>query len=81
MLVLVMESEATKLCSAEYGERAESRTNTRNGYRPRALETRMGTVDLHIPKLRQGSYLPSFLEPLAPAAVSVHAKNKGPDAR
>ena len=59
----VMESEAAALCGAEFGERSEERSNTRNGYRERALETRMGTVDLRIPKLREGSYLPSFLEP------------------
>lgn len=63
MLAMVMESEASKLCAAEYGERSESRTNTRNGYRPRALETRVGTLELQVPKLRQGSYFPTFLEP------------------
>ena len=59
----VMESEAAALCGAEFGARSDERSNTRNGYRERALETRMGTVDLRIPKLREGSYLPSFLEP------------------
>jgi putative transposase len=62
-LAAVMEGEASALCGAGYGERSEERSNVRNGYRDRVLETRMGTVDLKIPKLREGSYLPSFLEP------------------
>jgi len=62
-LATVMEGEVAALCGAEYGERTDERTNQRNGYRDRVLETRMGTVDLRIPKLREGSYLPSFLEP------------------
>lgn len=45
------------------GERTQGRMNQRNGYRERDFETRMGTVSLAIPKLRQGSYFPSFLEP------------------
>jgi transposase-like protein len=59
----VMEAEVEHLCGAEYGERSEERTNARNGYRERGLETRMGSVGLQIPKLRQGTYFPSFLEP------------------
>lgn len=59
----VMEAEVRKLTGAGYGERSQERSNTRNGYRERTLETRMGTVDLRIPKLREGSYLPSFLDP------------------
>lgn len=62
-LTSVMESETTQLCGAGYGERSEERRNQRNGYRDRVLETRMGTVDLKIPKLREGSYMPSFLDP------------------
>lgn len=58
-----MEGEASRLCGAEYGERSDERSNVRNGYRERVLETRMGTVGLKIPKLREGSYLPSFLDP------------------
>ena len=46
-----------------HGERSVSRINQRNGYRERAWETRVGTVDLGIPKLRKGSYFPAFLEP------------------
>lgn len=63
MLVQLMDSEVSTLCGASYGERTEERTNARNGYRDRPFETRLGTVDLRIPKLRQGSYLPSFVEP------------------
>ena len=44
-------------------ERNEARTTQRNGYRPRAFDTRLGTLELKIPKLRKGSYFPSFLEP------------------
>jgi transposase-like protein len=56
-----MEAEASALCGADYGERSGSRENSRNGYRPRPFETRLGTMDLMIPKLREKSYLPSFL--------------------
>lgn len=63
MLRMVMDSEVAALCGAEHGERSDERVNQRNGYRERDLETRLGTVSLAIPKLRQGSYLPSFLEP------------------
>lgn len=58
-----MEHEASQQCGAEYRKRPGSRTNRRNGYRARPLETRLGTVDLQVPRLRQGSYFPSFLEP------------------
>ena len=44
-------------------ERSEARTTQRNGYRPRAFDTRLGTLELKIPKLRKGSYFPAFLEP------------------
>ena len=63
MLRLVMEAVATTLCGADHGERSEERTTHRNGYRQRVLETRVGTIDLAIPRLRKGSYLPSFLAP------------------
>ena len=48
---------------AGHFERSEARTTQRNGYRPRAFDTRLGTLELKIPKLRKGSYFPSFLEP------------------
>lgn len=59
----VMESEIGQVCGAPYASRSAERMNRRNGYRPRLLETRVGTVELAVPKLREGSYLPSFLEP------------------
>ncbi|BDU75424.1 IS256 family transposase [Mesoterricola sediminis] len=59
----IMASDVTALCQAEAGERSPLRENQRNGYRDRAWETRLGTMPLRIPKLRQGSYMPDFLEP------------------
>ena len=59
----LMELETDTLCGAGHGERSESRTNHRNGYRDRDWQTRAGTVELRIPKLRRGSYFPGFLEP------------------
>ena len=63
VLANVMESEVSALCGAGRGERSAERENHRNGYRERPFETRLGTVPLAIPKLRQGSYLPSFVVP------------------
>ncbi len=62
-LTTMMDGEVDVLCGAEYGERSDARINVRNGYRDRVFETRMGKADLKIPKLREGSYLPSFLDP------------------
>ncbi len=62
-LTQVMDAEVATVCNADYGERTEVRQNVRNGYRPRPLETRMGTLELAVPKLREGSYFPSFLAP------------------
>ncbi len=59
----LMELEAQGLTGAEHGERSPDRINHRNGYRDRVWETRAGTVELKIPKLRKGSYFPGFLEP------------------
>jgi putative transposase len=58
-----MDFEIEQRCGAEYGERNDDRTNSRNGYRDRLWETRAGSIDLKIPKLRRGSYFPGFLEP------------------
>ncbi len=57
----MMGAEADALCGAEYGQVSEGRTNSRNGYRARAWDTRAGTVELAIPKLRAGSYFPEWL--------------------
>jgi putative transposase len=60
----LMEAEVTELVGAARGERApEERLAHRNGYRPRAWHTRAGEIELAIPKIRRGSYFPSFLEP------------------
>ena len=59
----LMELKTETLCGAGHGERSENRTNLRNGYRDRDWQTRAGTVELRIPKLRRGSYFPGFLEP------------------
>ncbi len=59
----LMALEIDGLCGAGHGERNAERVNQRNGYRKRLWETRAGTVELPIPKLRRGSYLPFFLEP------------------
>lgn len=59
----LMELEVESLTGAGHGERSADRINHRNGYRDRDWETRAGTVDLRIPKLRKGSYFPAFLEP------------------
>ena len=59
----LMQLESDTLCGAGHGERNAERRNQRNGYRDRDWETRAGTVELRIPKLRRGSYFPAFLEP------------------
>jgi len=59
----LMDAEATQLAGAGLHERSENRLTYRNGYREREWDTRVGTVDLQIPKLRQGAYFPSLLEP------------------
>ena len=59
----LMQLEADTLCGAAPGERTPERVNQRNGYRDRDWQTRAGNVELRIPKLRRGSYFPTFLEP------------------
>jgi putative transposase len=59
----LMELEVGAATGAEYGEKSPERLAQRNGYRERDWETRAGTVELRIPKLRKGSYFPGFLEP------------------
>ena len=60
---LLMETDVDGLIGAGRHERSEERTTYRNGYRERTLGTRLGALQLRIPKLRQGSYFPPFLEP------------------
>jgi transposase-like protein len=57
----VMGAEADALCGAAYGQPSEERVNSRNGYRPRTWDTRAGSIELAIPKLRAGSYFPEWL--------------------
>lgn len=57
----LMSADADALCGAAYGERSPERVNRRNGYRERDFDTRVGTVELRVPKLRQGSYYPEWL--------------------
>ena len=59
----LMELEVGELTGAAHGEKSAERLVQRNGYRERDWETRAGTVELRIPKLRKGSYFPGFLEP------------------
>ena len=57
----LMSAEADAVCGAPYGESSSDRTNVRNGYRHRDFDTRAGTLDVAIPKLRAGSYFPDWL--------------------
>jgi putative transposase len=57
----LMSAQASMQCNAAYGERTDERENSRNGYRMRPWDTRVGTVGLSVPKLRQGVYSPEFL--------------------
>jgi len=59
----LMEAEVSERAGAGYGERHPDRLARRNGYRERTWDTRVGSIELAIPRLRQGSYFPSFLEP------------------
>ena len=63
VLQLIMEADVEGLIGAGRYERGESRQTWRNGYRERSLDTRLGTLNLKIPKMRSGTYFPGFLEP------------------
>jgi len=69
----LMDFEVEALIGAARHERSDTRTTYRNGSRPRQLDTRLGTLDLKIPKLRQGSYFPAFLEPRKTAEKALTA--------
>jgi putative transposase len=57
----LLSADADIVCGAEYGQVSPERVNSRNGYRHRELDTRVGTIDVAIPKLRSGSYFPEWL--------------------
>jgi transposase-like protein len=59
----LIEAEVTQVIGAELGERSSERVTHRNGYRHRQWDTRAGEISVAIPKLRSGSYFPSFLQP------------------
>ncbi|MCQ4348686.1 IS256 family transposase [Pseudomonas stutzeri] len=69
----LMELDVETLCGAGYGIKSDERSNSRNGYRDRLWQTRAGDVELRIPKLRQGSYFPTFLEPRRTAEKALAA--------
>lgn len=58
---MLMDAEVAAICGADYRERSDDRTNSRNGHRQRPWDTRVGSIDLAIPKLREGSYFPAWL--------------------
>ena len=57
----LLSAQADSVCGAEYGMRTRARSNRRNGYRHRDLDTRVGTVEVAVPKLREGSFFPDWL--------------------
>jgi transposase-like protein len=63
MVAELMEAEVATQIGAELGQRTPDRVAHRNGYRARSWDTRVGELELRIPRLRTGSYFPSFLEP------------------
>jgi putative transposase len=69
----LMELETETLCGAGHGKRSEERVNRCNGYRDRDWQTRAGSVELRIPKLRKGSYFPGFPEPRRTAEKALTA--------
>ena len=86
MMRVLMDAEVQALIGAERYQRTDERTTQRNGYRERNWQTRVGDVALQIPKLRNGSYFPSFLEPRRRAerallAVIQHAYVEGVSTR
>jgi len=61
MVNVLMSAEVDAVCNGGYRERSNERTNQRNGFRDRTWDTRVGTIGLKIPKLRHGSYFPTWL--------------------
>lgn len=69
----LMDMDVETLCGAGYDVKSSERANSRNGYRDRLWDTRAGSIDLKIPKLRAGSYFPPFLEPRRTAEKALAA--------
>ena len=61
MINALLSDDADAVCGADWGQRSDQRTNHRNGYRHRPLDTRVGTIDVAVPKLRSGTYFPEWL--------------------
>ena len=61
MINALLSADADAVIGAEYGKPSAERVTHRNGYRHRALDTRVGTIDVAVPKLRQGTYFPEWL--------------------
>jgi transposase-like protein len=57
----LLSARADSVCGADYGARSAERVNRRNGYRHRDLDNRVGTLDVELPKLREGSFFPDWL--------------------
>ncbi|MGP5605697.1 transposase, partial [Corynebacterium casei] len=57
----ILSTQADQVCGADYATTSDSRTKVRNGYRHRDLDTRVGTIDVAVPKLRTGSFFPDWL--------------------
>src|SRR5699024_9816476 len=58
----ILSVQADQVCGADYATVSQDRVNTRNGYRHRDFDTRVGTVDVAVPKLRTGSFSPAWLQ-------------------
>jgi putative transposase len=70
---ILMDAEVSEQIRAQLFERNDDRVTHRNGYRTRTWDTRVGTIELQVPKLRAGSYFPSLVEPRRRAEKALHA--------
>ena len=74
----LMSADADAVCGAGYGERSSQRVNRRNGYRERDWDTRVGSIELAVPRLREGSYFP---DPAVPWGVLGQGRCRGSNKR